>query len=525
MKKSLKFLVLTLVLMLIGLFNVNAETNYWEDYFEKPFGITSRGGCSNESYAPGITQWENQDFYHEERALGGCGSGDSGMIFFAKIYSGGTLFVNIPNVTVKEVDANIITAEAKPYDFKAEKQNYEDFIKYYNAISLDEFYERAKMDFGDEIDLKTKYPTKPTWWEYYNDVYGQRNEDLLFESEPTTWWEAYGFESDPSNSSTEVLYYAHDLGTGSVTLSASGKEDIKINWTINVYDFNDENVPDAAGLAYILENYDKYKEIIKNENDNSYTYYTNKPSDVSSVINALKGKDITVCFENYLDEIAESYCLNGMDIETTVNEGFTYDHNISMETSINKEKIDDLMDYEDAIYIDFTYHGNLPTNYNLNVNISDYIENRYYEKYYDELKCESYYEKDFNEWDENHNVEYRECISQARSKAWEDKDKYINTTKFTLLYFNPETNKMEVIKEGLTADEFGEITLEFEHFSSYVLVEEGTYNAHNTPKPKAPNNADTASMNVSFYALLALVSIVGIGSIVFINRKKRKIVE
>lgn len=529
MKKNLKFLCLTVMFMFLGLFTVNAQSTYWENYFGKPFGVT--GGCSGSSYAPGLTTWENHSFEHIER-VGGCGSYDSGLIFYPATYSDGSIFINVSDVKVKSTDSDIITAEVKTYDFKKEKEGYESFVKFFNDLTLDEFYEKAAIDYGEE-NVKTKYPTKPTWWEYYNDIVYDRK----YTSEPQTWWEAYGFESDPSNSSVEVLYYAHDLGKGNVTLSASGKEDIVIDWTIFAYEFNNEHVPNSDGLADILKNYDKYKDLITiqndwNENETKYNfiyYLDGQSNDLSEIINNLKGKDVTVKFEQYDDGIEDTYYLNGMDIKSTVDKGFTYDHKISMETSINKEKIDDLMDYKDAIYIDFTYHGALPTTYNLNVDISQYIFNKYYDIYYDELNCKSYLKGDIDDYDSwdawyAENEEYENCTDKASEKTNEQTANYYEKTEFTLLYYNPDTNKMEVVKDGLKANENGELQLEFEHFSSYVIVEKGTYNAHNTPKPKAPNNADTSSINIAFYGLLALVSVLGVSTILIISKKNRKIV-
>ena len=78
---------------------------------------------------------------------------------------------------------------------------------------------------------------------------------------------------------------------------------------------------------------------------------------------------------------------------------------------------------------------------------------------------------------------------------------------------------MEVVTKGLKAKD-GFVVLEFDHFSSYVLVANGNYTITN--KPKAPNNAQTSSMNVYLYIGVALVSLVGI-SYLLIKKSKKKI--
>ena len=95
--------------------------------------------------------------------------------------------------------------------------------------------------------------------------------------------------------------------------------------------------------------------------------------------------------------------------------------------------------------------------------------------------------------------------------------------------------KMEIIKNDYKPNEDGKITLSFDHFSTYVLVKNNEYTTKkreivknesevkpvaNNKADKAPNNAQTSSMNVVFYLSMALVSLVGI---IYIIIKKRKI--
>ncbi len=88
-------------------------------------------------------------------------------------------------------------------------------------------------------------------------------------------------------------------------------------------------------------------------------------------------------------------------------------------------------------------------------------------------------------------------------------DAYTNGDKLTLYYYNPSTNKLE---EKVTNIEVidGKAEFALEHCSDYVLVKENI----------APNNSQTSSINVVFYATLAATSL---ALICLLISKKRKI--
>lgn len=490
MKKIVSIILMMTAFFMFGSTNVNAESNsYWKEYFEKNYG----NGLSQ--YGGFVSSWEDINMSFSLVNVGGMGDMPDPLLFYPEYYTNNIIFNDVENVTVKSSDETIMTGETKAYDFSKEKESFNNYVKWYNELTLDEFKQQL-IDYGHD-DWAENLTEKPIWWMYNG-----------YESEPA-WWTMYGFMSEPTNA-VEVVTRAKDLGNATLTVSAKDKKDIKINWTMEIVD----NI-EPEGVVQILNNLDRYKDIMPGTKANNwiwtfagaeqdYDFSVNGSSeDLSNLINTLKGKDITVLFYDYSEVGETSYILNGKDITNTVSEGFTYDSKISMETSINKDKIDSLADLKDAIYIDFTYHGTLPTIYKLNVNIEEYIVDSFVEQ----LGCEQY------SWDTDPE-NYTKCWSDVWDKAHE----YFENTTFDLLYYNPETEKMEVVKQGLKADEKGVVVLEFDHFSSYVLVASGSYTITN----KAPNNLQTSSMNVYLYIGVALVSLAGIGYLL-IKKSKKKI--
>ncbi len=493
MKKIFVAIVATVAVFLFG--NTNVFAGYWSDYFNEKNPISTMSSCGYGGGGP--TTWESHSNAYTIM-VGGCGDFTDPFTFNKTWYTDNELYFGVTGVTVKSSNDSIVTAEVKDYDFSKEENAFNEYVKWYNGLSLDEF-NKIYLDYYNNNDGDEKvepFETKPTWWEYNNQL-DDYNED--YKTEPKTWWEAYHLDQKPTNA-VEIYTYAHDLGKAKITLNATDKDPINIDWTISVRDFDPWPLTGdfknkAQGFVELLNNFDKYKDIIPEKGTNdwdnyNFSYYVEENEDLSGVINALKGKDITLYFRGYGAIGEESYYLNGLDIKNTVDKGFTYEHKISMETSINKEKIEELVDLKDAIYIDFTYHGSLPTNYKLNVNIEDYLYSQFMNKY----SCDKY---DYN------SAEYNACTD----KAIKELQDYLKNTEFTLLYFNPETNQMEVVKDKLKPDEHGNITLEFEHFSSYVLA--AGYEMKTPVNTTQTNNAQTSSINVIFYTILALGSLSG----------------
>ncbi len=486
-------------LFMFGSTNVNAESKpYWEKYFEENWseGLGAGMGCGGST--SGLREWKDIDrtFF---LIFGGCGDAPDPFTYYPIYYTDNVIFNDVEEVTVKSSDESIMTGEVKPYDFSKEKKALNDFIEYYDKLTFEEFKQEL-IDYGYEEQAKL-YTKKPTWYEYNG-----------WESEPT-WWAFYGFRSEPTKA-VEVITHAKDLGNATLTVSAKDKEDIHINWKMEI------EYAEPDGIIQVLNNLERYKDIIYGGTDSlaekEYAFRVDydENDDLSELINTLKGKDVKLLFSNYSSVGETSYILDGNEIKNTVDKGFTYSNEISMETSINKDAIDSLVELKDAIYIDFAYHGTLPTTYKLNVDINQYI----YNLFYDQLNCPNY------DWEktEEENAEYFRCSNGASEKA----NEYLKTTKFDLLYYNPETEKMEVVKQGLLANEEGIVALEFDHFSSYVLVDSAKYNITNNPikKPNndAPNNAQTSSMNIILYASILLISLIGIGYLL-IKKSKKKI--
>lgn len=502
MKKIITYLGIFATLLFLGSANVYAD-GYWEEYF--------KDRALSRTY--GAAKWENMQMeYSIEHEEGGMGSWDPHEPFYNTPYNQNILFENVSNVSAVSSNTNILDVEVKPYDYAKEKQNWEKYVEDFNKATFEEFlknYEYCQDENGnfskDSEYCKSTYTSKPTWWEYTNE-YGFSN----YKSEPKTWWEAYGYSSEPTG--VEVVTKAKDLGKSSITVSATGKQDIKIDWTISARDFG-EMGSSAAGLTQILNHLDKYQEVMPDSpHDCIYGYgkynfsVRSSKEDISEVINALKGKDLTVLFIQDTSVGTSTYYLNGKDIKNTVEQGFTYEHQISMKTSINKDKIANLMELNDALYIDFTYHGNLPTNYELNVNIEQYIRNLYWEKLDEKYQCSQYdYKKEPDK--------YNACWTAQEKEVNEKVKDYLQNKTLTLLYLNPETNQMEVVAENLKATD-GNVKLTFTHFSTYVLVPSDGYHKKN-------NNAQTGTLNVVLYSGLAVVSLLGIGYLIISKKKEQ----
>lgn len=89
--------------------------------------------------------------------------------------------------------------------------------------------------------------------------------------------------------------------------------------------------------------------------------------------------------------------------------------------------------------------------------------------------------------------------------------KYKDGEKLTMYYFNEETKKLEEVANEIEVID-GYVALQMEHCSEYVLAKENS----------APNNAQTSSMNVVFYAGVALCSFVGVIALLASQRKNAK---
>lgn len=542
MRKGNKILLSVLALfgMVFMMNQVHAEEKpYWQTYFENLNGGDLPAVTLCTGTQGGVHEWTDLNLRYL-LVYGGCGSVPDPYKFSASYYTASPVFVNVENVTVKSSDESIMTGEARAYDFSKEKAAFNQYIEYYNKATLEEI---KQYSYDENIEELTE---KSTWWKYN----GYDHE--------ITWWEAYGFDAEPTNA-VEVVTHAKDVGNATLTVSAKDKEDIQINWTMSIV----EDI-DIDGITQLIKNLDRYKDnmpggttseydpITNKYVEHSYTFSTdmNEDDDLSELINALKGKDITVYFKGYSSIGKTSYYLNGKDITSTVSEGFTYDNTISAEKSVVQDKLDGILDTKDAvsIYIDFTYHGNLPAPYTLSVDMWDYIYYPFYQQYYEESQCAQYEYKEnatpdeYEKWQNSEEgKKWSACDSDAREKAHQSTTSYFQNAEFTLLYYNPETDEMEVVTENLVVNENGKLELTFDHFSSYVLVDSEHYsiqkrpvvtkpevnenqnNAQATTKPevdKAPNNAQTSSINIILYSILALISLLGITYLTLSKKKE-----
>lgn len=80
----------------------------------------------------------------------------------------------------------------------------------------------------------------------------------------------------------------------------------------------------------------------------------------------------------------------------------------------------------------------------------------------------------------------------------------------TLYYYNEETKKLEEVSSGISVKD-GFVEFNLAHCSDYVLVKDN----------KAPNNAQTSSLDIILYGTVAGISFIGIVGILIANKKKR----
>ncbi len=457
-----------IIIFLVGTITVNA--GYWQDYFEGQELVPTAYCGSSASGSFGLVEWKDLKQEYIIETGGGCGY--STYQFIPDWKTDNLIFQDVENVKVTSSNSSVVTAKVKPYDFHLEKENYEHYIDWYNKLTEEEW---------ENINHDGYYETKPTWWEFSD-----------YETEPKTWWEAYGLSSEPKNA-VEIVSYGHDLGTAKLTVSADNKEDITIEWLVQAYDFGttyssfDTPKNRVEGLVEILNNLEKYKEVIpqrtswSESSGKQYNFeyymsaYDEDIEDLSTLINTLKGKDITIHFyiesankDNYysLNSMGMiDFFLNGQEIENTANQGLTYYHEISFKDSIKKKQIDALVTANDKIYIDFKYQGKLPTK----VPFTIFLEDAY----------RGYYFNENNYCEEGTETEKSSCLQKVNQQAKEKANK-----EYTLLAYNPTTRKMEVIQEHLKAtskDEwsYAELTITLDSLAYYVLVPTEEYTLNN----------------------------------------------
>ena len=159
---------------------------------------------------------------------------------------------------------------------------------------------------------------------------------------------------------------------------------------------------------------------------------------------------------------------------------YAVDLQLTVGNSKNKETIESLLeDKEKSIVLEFAHHGELPKGTSVKV----YVGNKY-----------------------------------------KDGD-YV-----TLYYYNEETKALEEAVANIEVKD-GYVEFGLEHCSEYVLnistkpeeivePEVPTNSQQATQENKAPNNAQTSSMNVVFYSGLSVISLLGIAYLL-VNKKKQ----
>lgn len=138
----------------------------------------------------------------------------------------------------------------------------------------------------------------------------------------------------------------------------------------------------------------------------------------SGLLGGIKTAKKVVEYETKEDnKLLYSWTFDGTQMEET-------DYDINLEIKIdsgeNKDKINDLVENENVLNLDFTYSGKLPKGTKVTINVSD---------------------------------------------------KFKDGEKVTLYYYNPETDSLEKIAEDLVVEN-GCVTFYLEHCSEYVLTSE-----------------------------------------------------
>ncbi len=465
MKKMIRTLIAVIVLIPLA---VSAKGNYFENYLEELGTVDYYTGTF---YRQGYSDWETVKALSTRAInLGQIINSSKSKYKFDKLFkTKALLFNDIEGIEATTSNEKVMTVNVKKYDFAAEKKYFEEYPKLYESYTLEEI----------NSELANKYSAKPTWWAYNG-----------YTSEPKTWYEAYGLTEEPTNV-VEVSTIGHDLGVAEIKITATDKDPITINWMIYQDIFYDNN---KEALLEFLANSDRYKNVIKGNQDyvtkNIYDimYQVEEKSDVSDIVNALKGKDITINFDYYTDSgYTSSYFLNGKDVLQDAKEGLTYYYEATLYKSENKDAIDKLLGLDNLIYIDFAYHGELPAKYKTGIEVQSYAINSLAKKY----GCSE---------------EDAECYQ----KVYDNVDSYLENQEFTLLYYNKEKNQMEVIKKGLKANmETGLVYIELDHFSSYVLSLSNDYDAL-TKEEVGEENPQTGD-NILSYVTLFTISAFALG--------------
>lgn len=185
------------------------------------------------------------------------------------------------------------------------------------------------------------------------------------------------------------------------------------------------------------------------------TLDSNKTVDSSTFAN-IKNNGNKVTYENKeSDKVTYAWIFDGSKMESS---DFNIDLSLNIGTSTNKSVIDSLVSNKDtSLVLEFAHHGDLPDGTAVKVFVGD---------------------------------------------------KYANGTKLTLYYFNETTKKLEEVAKDIEVVD-GYITFNLDHCSEYVLEKQIV----------APNNAQTSSMNLGIYILLAIISL---GGIAILSMRKGK---
>ena len=459
MKKIVSALIAVMTLIPLA---ANAQSSYYDNYFKELGEMEYFTNCA---YHPFMSEYSAS--VRKEWDLAYSQSCETpSYTFDSSTKSFNMVFADMEDLKVTSSNEDVITFEIKDYDPSAEEKYFEEYPKLYESYTLEQINSGYK-----------KYTEKPTWWEYSG-----------FTTEPKTWWEAYGLKSEPT-SLKEVIIVPHSFGKTTATFSLGDKKLGTEEMVIRQYLFDKDSKQRLAEYINSLDD-KNYTDLLFDIND--YTteekyqleYEISDDEDISDIIKAMKGKDISVNFKGYTNDGYDiNYVINGKDITGEIKEGLNYYADISLEESEYKKEIDGLLGDKNLIYIDFAYHGELPSKYETSIPVRNYVNNLLG---YD---CINDYEK---------------CSTEDYEKKVKD---FYESETFTLLYYNPETKQMEKILDNLKVTENGYVNISLDHFSSYVLIRTSDYEPAAIDELTNPATKD----NILTIVATLIISMVALG--------------
>lgn len=310
------------------------------------------------------------------------------------------------------------------------------------GMSLATYYEMHNKDFTTADNLFVEVAVRGNDYQYEIIVYSLKEKKIVSIDNGRDTLAEINNEviNHYSDSITEHFVYGYTDETGKDYILGYFK-DVSDNYsfmkTIKVENYETKSMEDI------------FKEIDAQLEGKEYEYYLSEGETLDKdVFKAIKdnGYYVTMPMYYYSDEYDEeptllySWIFDGSKMTSS-----DFDINMDITSGSTSDAVKALIPGEkkNPLSVVFKYHGNLPEGTKVKYNVSETYE---------------------------------------------------NGKKLTLYYYNEEAKKVEEVQKGLEVVD-GFVTLDLEHCSEYVLVEENE-----------SNNVQTSSLNVTFYGFVSAVS-------------------